>query len=90
VRVGRLEEGVKILRDAIRLCPAGGRTTDFLFLAIAEAQRGHDEESKGWMKRAKEYFDHHKNEYSWVETAEFELLYSEVEGIGRSGKEIDK
>jgi tetratricopeptide (TPR) repeat protein len=82
-RVGQADEAVRRLHEGVRLQPAGGSGWDYVFLALAEHQRGRAEEARKAREQAEAWFEKYLRgrPQSWGERLQTELLRQEAEKL---------
>jgi tetratricopeptide (TPR) repeat protein len=82
-RVGQADEAVRRLREGMRLQAQGGTGWDYVFLALAEHQRGHADEARKAREQADAWFEKalHGRPQSWGERLQMELLRREAQTL---------
>jgi Flp pilus assembly protein TadD len=91
-RVGRFQDSILRLNEAIKAHGQGGTPYDWLFLAMAHHRLGHADESKKWMTKAQQWLDQGKQEKAkdkpaavdalpWDQRLELSLIRAEAEAL---------
>jgi WD40 repeat protein/serine/threonine protein kinase/tetratricopeptide (TPR) repeat protein len=79
-RAGRFQEAVSRLEEGIRGRGDESLPQDWVFLAMAHRQLGHDAEARGWLDRLRAYRPNERPKYDWNEL-EIRLLRREAEAV---------
>jgi hypothetical protein len=79
-RAGRSEEAIRRLQEGIRKRGGASLPQDWVFLAMAHHQLGHDAEARDWLDRLRAHRANENPNAFWSEL-EIRLLRSQVEAL---------